>query len=219
MDLSRVIENWDRRRAALAAEVVSCLTKSAPPEINLSIPRHTVTALVLRQFAYDPAYKNRSLPIVFADSSRSMAFPVGCLSAGPTAPADGPVLRLGLCSDRHPDLDYVIDLYLMRNKDLGDEPNMAGEEALTFRRTVELLSDSAILNGAQIHVFHTGLEPMVVGFYRGVMTVLRERQRQKLPRTLVVTPWLYALPPTKTSIGPQSPGAKLESYVTSPPWW
>ena len=219
MDHRRTITGWERKRAALADEILSCLTKNAPPAINLSIPRHSVTAPVLRKFAYDPAHKGHSIPIVFADSSRPAPFPVGGLADGPTPPPDGPVLRLGLCSDRHPDLDYVVDLYLMRNKDLGDEPNMAGEEALTFRRTVELLSDPAVRDGAQIHVFHTGLEPMVVGFYRGVVTMLQERQRQKIPRSLVVAPWLYALAPTKADINPESPGAKLESYTTSTPWW
>jgi hypothetical protein len=117
-------------------------------------------------------------------------------------------------------MDYLVDLYLMRNRDLGDEPSMAAEEEQTCRRTVELFADPAIRDGCQIHVLHTGLEPMVVGFYRGVTTVLLERQRRHLPRTLVVIPYFYSHGESaKTAISPESPGAKPEFYTPYTPWW
>ena len=220
MDHSVKIDQWQRWQRDLVSQIDSCLAKNVPSEINLGVPRHSTTAPVLRQYAYNQKYKNQSIPIVFADSSRSTAFPIGILSDGPTVPTGGPVLKLGLCSYRHPDLDYLVDLYLMRNRDFGGESSMAGDEAKTYRRTVEMLSEPAIEAGCQIHVFHTGLESMVVGFYRGVSSVLLNRKREGLSRTLVVTPWLYAVDvSTKTGISPESPGAKPESYITSTPWW
>ena len=220
MDHSDKVGRWQQQRTILARQIHACLTKGTPPDFNLSIPRHSITAPVLRRFAYDEAFRGRSIPVVFQDTSKSEPFPIGCLTANQSAPKTGEVVKLGLSSFRHPDLEYLIDLYFARNRDLNDESSMAGVEALTCRRAVEMLSDPALRDGGQVWVFHTGLEPMVVGFYRGVVTVLQERKRRGLPRTLVITPWLYALDHSDTkNIGPETPGAKLESYVQADPWW
>lgn len=213
-----VEEQWERRRKRLATEIESCLTGGIPSEINLSIPKHSVTAPVLRRFVYDERFRGRSIPIVFRDASRSQPFPISCFRFE-SKPANVPeVAKIGLSSFRHPDMDYLVDLYLLRNKDLNDEVSMADEEALSFKRTVEVLSDPVLDKGGELGVFHTGLEPMIVGFYRGVVKVLQERIRRGLPRNLVITPWLYPSGPSKDRISPNSPGAKLDSYISAEYW-
>ena len=118
-------------RSDLATLIRRCLTEGRPPEVNLSIPRHTVSAPVLRQFVYDPGFHGRAIPIIYRDGSRSAEpFPIGCLASDGEPPnhPDDLVVKLGMSSGRHPDMDYLVDLYLTRNKDLNDEPSMAAEE-------------------------------------------------------------------------------------------
>lgn len=212
-------ERWEKARARLADQVRGVLA-GVPGEVNLSVPRHSITCAVLRRLAFDRALAGRGVPVVYADASKPAPFPVGELSDGPAPPAVGPIVKLGLASFRHPDLDYLVDRYLIRNRDANAEPTMAAEEEMTCRRTVELLSDPVLRAGGRVWAFHTGLEPMVVGFYRGVGAVLRDRRRRGLPRALVVTPFLYALDSSVTAaIGPDSPGARLDSYIREQPWW
>ena len=217
---ARKSARWNRDRAGLMATIRGCLDAGNPPAVNLSVPRHSVTTGVLRAIAYDRGLRDRGLPVAFADGSRPPPFPLGALAELP-APGSRPepVVLVGLSSFRHPDLDYLIDHYLTRNKELNDESSMAASEEQTFRRAVELLSDPALDGGGQVWAFHTGLEPMVVGFYRGVVEVLRRRAGRGLPRRLWVLPHLYALDPVTGAVTPDSPGAKLESYVVEQPWW
>lgn len=217
---SRHNRQVDRACEALKRAIRNCLNRGVPHVINLSLPRHTVTTPVLRDFVYDRRYAGRSIPIVFSDGSSPPPFPVGCLEDGepPALPSDR-TLHVGLMSFRHPELDYLVDLYVTRNTELADEPTMADEEQLSFDRTIELFRDPALDEGGEICAFHTGLEPMVVGFYRGIVRVLQDRRARGLPRTLVVRPCLYAGPRDDGPFDCDSPGAKIESYDRGSPWW
>ncbi len=211
-----------RRRSELATQIRHCLAEQDPPEVNFSIPKHWVIAPVLRQFVYDPTFRGRTIPVTYRDGSRPVEpFPIGCLAAtgSPPETSDDQIVKLGMSSGRHPDLDYLVDLYLTRNKDLNEESSMAAEEELTFRSTVEQLSEPCLDGGGEIWAFHTGLEPMIVGFYRGVVKVLQSRHRRGLPRTLVVKPWLYFGSSATKDITPDAPGGKLDSYTPEEVWW
>jgi hypothetical protein len=122
-------------------------------------------------------------------------------------------------SFRHPELDYLVDLYITRNRELASEAAMADEEALAFDRTVEFFEDPSFDRGGVVYACHTGLEPMVVGFYRGVVQTLRTRVQKGLPRALSVVPLLYGHEKTDPPFSPQSRGALLESYDQIEPWW
>ena len=67
----------------------------------------------------------------------------------------------------------------------------AREEELSFLRAHAILSDTAFANGGQLFVYHTGLEPMVVGFYRAVVSVLAERRAAKTRKPLIVRPRFF----------------------------
>lgn len=212
---------WDGRRASLYNLIRSCLERNEPSEVNLSVPRHSVTAPVLRTFAYDQTWRDRAIPIVFADHSRPRPFPIGRLEPGEPPPIESEedVIKLGLGSFRHPELDYLVDLYVVRNRELSDELTMASAEELSYRRTVELLDDPALREGGRLWVYHTGLEPMVIGFYRGIVEILKARSRARLPRTLIVRPWLFDRPPDHGPFTRDSPGAQPSSFISCEPWW
>lgn len=191
-----------------------------PGPINLSRPRHTAITPVLREFVYQDEFTNRELPIVFSDGSRPPSFPIGVLQAE-KAPPNGniPTISLGLISFRHLDMDFLVDAYLLTNNESDRSTSIAAQEKLAFDSTVTLMNDPAIANGAVIRMFQTGLEPVVVGFYRGVLHCLMHRVAQRLPRTMVIIPCLFA---ESTSEGPyseKSPGALEDSYIQCEPWW
>jgi len=229
-----------KERQELAALVDSCLTRGVPHEVDLNVPRHYIAAPVLRDAAYNQAYRGKLLPVVFADGSHPPRFPVGVFTADGAPPnatkqtllsRQANVIKLGTMSLRHPDLDYLVDLYVNRNKELaGDETN-AEKERIAFDRTVKLFADPAVDRVGEVWVYHTGLEPMIVGFYRGVVEVLRTR-RKAGKRGLVFRPWLYAPQvggfrtdadrdddEAGVRYSPDSPGAKAESYEPCDPWF
>lgn len=215
---------WVVHRRRLKEEIEACLAAPNPLPVNLSLPKHTATAPVLREFAYDQRYRGRHIPVVFMDGSKPPLFPIGCFyeQARPQALPESKILRVGLMSFRHPQLDYLVDLYITRNCELADEPTMAEEENLAFERTVAALSDPVLEPGGEMEAYHTGLEPMVVGFYRGVVQVLRERQRVGRPRRLLIRPRLYAPKGEMAEarhFDRTSPGADPNSYESCEPWW
>lgn len=213
---------WRHEHEVLHDEIVRHLATGVPSEINLSLPRHGVATPVLRRCVYDHALAGQAVRMNFLDGSRVRSgFAVGCLTLsepGPLAQKE-PLLRIGLMSFRHPELDYLVDLYVTRNRELAEQPSMADEEQLAFARTAAFLRDASFKNGGDIWAYHTGLEPMVIGFYRGVVQVLRERAQQKLPRTLVIRPFVYQGHKDKGPFDRQSPGAQHQSYKAFDPWW
>lgn len=219
MPIQNIPKHWVEERKRLRNEILDALHTGTP--VNLSRPKHSITAPVLRELSFDSSVAGRKLSIVFLDGTKSPPFQFGLLAKLLVPPDIGtlPRIRLGLMSFRHPELDYLIDCYVTRNLEIVEQASMADEEAISYRNAVVLLSDAGLNEGAHIEVYHTGLEPMVVGFYRGVAEVLCARQRTKLPRTLVVTPHLYNGKPIKEQLGPDSPGAKAENYIACEPWY
>lgn len=192
-----------RFRDELAAQIEGCLMRGNPSEINLQVPRHSITSPVLRRVVYNSRYAGKLLPVVFTDGSRPPKFPAGVFT---DTAADGAVsietkeellkrsslvLKLGSMSMRHPDLDYLVDLYLTRNTELAiEEDTMANRERMSYEATVKALSDDALDEGGEIWFYQTGFEPMIVGVYRGLVEVLR-RRRAARKKDLVVVPWLF----------------------------
>lgn len=233
-------DHRSRERNDLLNLVHSCLTLGTPSAVNLSVPKHFITAPVLRRAVFNADYRGKSLPVVFTDGSRPPAFPVGCLSKE-GAPADeakaallgrhGSVLKVGTQSMRHPDLDYLIDLYVTRNTELArEDATTADVEQVAFDSSVRFFSDAALDDCSEIWVYHTGFEPMIVGFYRGLVKSIEVRRLAGKKR-LIVRPWLYE--PIRGAqsndagdddeetprYSPDSPGAKLESYNPYEPWY
>jgi hypothetical protein len=74
-------------------------------------------------------------------------------------------------SCRHFDLDSRIDIYVLRNSDVArrDDARIADQEALAYGHARQLLSELCGTAGLHLHLFHTGLEPAVIGCYRAVI--------------------------------------------------
>lgn len=209
---------WVFSRKRLLKDMKEALLSTPAGFVNLSQPKHAVTTPCLWEVTYDQNLSYRVLDVRWSDGSRS-EFPCGQLPEIEHSTTSSKLrLRLGLMSFRHPELDYLVDLYACRNRELAVLKSMADEEAYSFERARSILLDPTFDNGGLIEVYHTGLEPMVVGFYRGVVASLLERKRRNLSEVLAVRPMFYAGKPQKKGFTADSSGAKAENYIQSEVW-
>lgn len=186
--------------------------------INMSAANHATITLALHRATYHLQAVESFVPLVFLDGSKPSPFPLGGLGAAAASNPAKTQLRIGLMSFRHPEMDYLVDCYVTRNRELALLSTMAEEEELAHSRALQLLQDVSDKTECDLLVYHTGLEPMVVGFYRAVVEVLRERRRRGEPRTFQVCPHFFATKPTRSNLSPASPGAQHTNYLPGPRW-
>lgn len=144
---------------------------------DASVPPHSELTEALWRVAHasPEQLQTGELLVRFADRTRGRSsFPVRHL--WPVAPPATwhPRLELGTLSFRHLDYDSKVDLYLIRHHETRGLVQAAVED-LACRRIREVLSSPALASGGCINLYQTGLEPLVVGLYRGVTEHFRER--------------------------------------------
>ncbi len=129
----------------------------------------------------------RNIQFAFNDGSISDPFPLYCLiDSKPKTNLS--ILKVALISNRHHELDTIVETCILRNSEISrrQEATIADQEKLCFDLACkffdEILEKSS---GVQIELYHTGLEPAVIGTYRAFLrTVLKKGNRGKL----IITP-------------------------------
>jgi hypothetical protein len=79
-------------------------------------------------------------------------------------------------------MDPLIDFYLLRQAEVKRAGGEVEQEQMAFESACTLLRDP-ILDGSnerRLFVQQTGFPPLVIGFYRGVVEVARERAAKRL---------------------------------------
>lgn len=219
-------QSWLYQKKILEQEFKQALGSGYSKPINITQFNHIAITLALNTVVYDQSYQGKNLDFIFIDDSVPSPFPVGCLQLQPSIspPKNLSLVRLGLMSCRHPELDYIVDLYVTKNRTINQEASMADQEEASFRHTLEILDDPVLSNGAIIELYHTGLEPMVIGCYRAITHILRERATRGFTRNLHFYPRFYDSPKTKDidannqKINRDSHGSKIKNYLFSKPW-
>ncbi len=157
---------------------------------------HNTIADVLHEFVYvdndeqpSPVYVH----VLYGDTSRGKPFPLRCLRQRYPgyAPPLRPILplRIALISMRHLEMDPLVDMAWLLNKDLPKTPPLASVDQFSYQETKRQLQE-ALRNGPlKMHLYHTGFQPAVVGFYRALVEELLIRQDQ--PAILEVTPYYF----------------------------
>lgn len=194
------IEGFGRRKQDLAVilrrQIREALTLGEPVTFG-NEAQHDVIAEILNEFVFVPPGQSPQLlemRVMYADGSEAEPFPLFCLprnemldvSARATAP-----LRVALMSMRHLELDPEIDFCWFRNRDVSRTRMLAETDQFCFDMTLAQLRDSLALGDLVIHLYHTGFEPAVVGFYRGVVQLLREARMQHGGARLAVVPFYF----------------------------
>lgn len=158
--------------------------------------RHDEITEVLHEFVFMQASSEiQPLPlrVVYVDGSEARPFPLFSFS-NIVRYADFPEiapLRVALMSMRHLELDPEIDFCWFRNRDVSRTRTLAETDQFCYEATLTQLRDCLELGDLVIHLYHTGLEPAVIGFYRGVVEVLCKLHVQKPERRLAVIPFYY----------------------------
>ena len=170
--------------------------------VNFSNVAHRVATEVLHQHVFtnkDLADASYKVGVVYADGSGAAPFPIQCLTANADlvtqAEQHKSPLKIGLISMRHLAIDREVTYYWFRNKEVSRTRRLSETDAQCYEETREHLAaaraDSQI-GDLVIHLYHTGLGPAVLGFYRALVEAIPTwRAKRKL---LAVTPMFFAGP-------------------------
>lgn len=139
---------------------------------------HVLFTKVMRDYVYsdDSSLNDNSnfLRISFRDGSESSQFPVFRL-ATIEEPKNLTQIHVGLMSGRHFELDEFIDFYMIRNSELSryKDFTMADQEQFAFNKATEAFTNlMESITKVEISLYHTGLEPIVIGTYRSIVETL-----------------------------------------------
>ena len=172
------------RRDRIAQQLRNRISATAGTHepVNLSNQPHDISTEVLREFVYsEDASTPQQIPVVFADGSRGEPFLISCLGLDRLEKyrhlIARPPLRVALISMRHLELDRVVDMSWFRNREASRSRSLSEAEIFCYEftrdqiREMEAISREA--NGLQVHLYHTGFEAAVVGFYRAFVHAAR----------------------------------------------
>lgn len=177
----------------LRGQIRKALEEGEPVAFGNQAP-HDVITEVLKEFVFVPAgepAQSVELRIIYADGSEAEPFPLFCLPRPTETLQETEPLRAALMSMRHLEMDPEVDLYWFRNREVSRTRTLAETDQFCYETTREQLEESLALSELNLHLYHTGFEPAVLGFYRGVVRTLL-RQREAGARTsLSVTPFYY----------------------------
>jgi len=161
-------------------------------EVNFSNQPHYVIADALNEFVYNdgPDEPEKTIRVVYMDGSEAEPFPLRCLTR-PTdldSSEDVPALKASLISMRHLKMDEKVHFAWFRNSKVSVSRSFAETDAYCTERTIELLSE---MENKEFHLdlYQTGLETAVIGFYRGLVRVLKERRKAPKAPPLCVVPY------------------------------
>lgn len=119
----------------------------------------------------------KRLPVVWSDGTESPPFPLKCLSLPPSYDKNARPIRVGLISGRHPALDESVDYYLLRNREVDLTETSAEQEKLAYLSACDALEEFSEAGGGVLELHQTGLETVIVGFYRAFTELLLAKGR------------------------------------------
>ncbi len=147
--------------------------------VNFSNQPHNVITEVLNRIVYaEDGQKPAMIRVVYMDGTEAAPFPVRCLQRKTSAPPQDKTIRLraALVSMRHLEMDSQVDLAWFRNRQVSAGESYAGVDAFCTEQTLNQLQDMPREQTVVLSLYQTGLETAVIGFYRGLVHYLLERQ-------------------------------------------
>lgn len=132
----------------------------------------------------------RNVQFAFSDGSISDFFPLySLLNINP--PVNLPIIKAALISSRHFELDSIVDVCILRNSEISRrrEATFADQEKLSFDIAYKFFNEIITkTKGIHIELYHTGLEPAVIGTYRALLAVLIKKENRG---KIMVTPKIF----------------------------
>jgi hypothetical protein len=176
----------------LTSQINDALQTGDPVGFGNQAP-HDVITEVLNKLVYVPAgqvAQPAKIRVVYADGTEAEPFPLFCLPRYTTsALAKISPLRVALMSMRHPELDPDIDFCWFRNREVSRTRTLAETDDFCYQTSLEQLRDCLKQGPLRLSLYHTGFEPAVLGFYRAVVTLLRDHTFKQ--KHIHVTPYYF----------------------------
>lgn len=158
--------------------------------VNFSNQPHPVITDALNKYVYkeNPDQEEGLIRVIYMDGSEAAPFPLRCLiRTSHKELSDNDPLKVSLISMRHLAMDSHVDMAWFRNREVSVPRPFAETDAICTARTVELLEELRNKPFC-IHLYQTGLETAVIGFYRGLIQFLKTQK----DRQLTVIPYYYS---------------------------
>src|SRR5258706_8026086 len=170
--------------------VIADVNKSISAGVNFSDISHNVITEILNEFVYSSG-KPMYLPIVYGDGSKARPFPIHCLKKQEQGKAglEATVLKVGMMSERHPEMDPIVKIYFFRNQEISLGRTSAETDEAAYQKAKEIFSQLRSEGIFKIAYYQNGFQPVIVGFYRALTEEFLSRG--KATPTLEITPYFY----------------------------
>lgn len=191
-----LIDNTGRSAYLILREqvmhAIQCALDGQPAEVNFSNQPHEVITEVLHEFissgkpfSTKPIY----IQVVYTDGSRGRPFPLGCIpETGKGVPdpfqKEHP-LKAALLSMRHLALDSDIDMAWFRNREVSKARAFGETDEFCYQKSLQQFRDARSEEPLLIHLYQTGLQPAIIGFYRALIEEVLEREDKDAPIRVV----------------------------------
>ncbi|WP_216916710.1 hypothetical protein [Nocardia noduli] len=189
---------------AVEARFRAQIAETLDPGIERRVPispsgiNNAIVTEILREFvAAKPGKARVDAPVEYRDGSKSAhRFPLRALPMLADLPPASLELRFALLSIRHTEMDAVVHGAWLRNAEISRPRPAAMTDDLVYdisRRQLDELCRNE--SHVRLHIYQTGLETAVVGFYRALTLHL-----MRFPGSVSVQPMYYVAPrkPKKT---------------------
>lgn len=180
------------RAAALRERFEYLMTKVPDQEQDIEaairpsgISNKVLTEALRDRVAAVPDRSSIKVPVHYRDGSSGPDFPSGCVSLSDELPQGWRELSFSLLSIRHVQMDVLVDGAWLSNPRVS-VPHPAGDvDRQVYETSIRQLRRIA-KRPTIVHMYQTGLETAVIGFYRAVTMHLR-----KQPGSIAVQPHYF----------------------------
>ena len=189
---SRAVEQRFRSQLEAVIAGASSEARTRGDSMNPSGVNNRIITETLRKYVGGSGDTQVDAAVTYRDGSEaSNPFPLRCVPLLDSLPGTEPdlALRLALLSIRHTEMDPVVDGAWLRNAEVSrPRPAALTDDFVyeTSRTQLAYLTDSGRIS-LLLHMYQTGLDTAVVGFYRAVVGHLLE-----FPYSLSVVPMFFA---------------------------
>jgi hypothetical protein len=151
------------------------------------VPNRPLTDTLRMYAAASPGQNLVYAQVEYRDGSTGPDFPLRSVSMSNIIPSGIEHFRFSLLSVRHVELDRVVDGAWFRNSQISVGSRKVGvTDQLAYQISMEQLDKLAAEGPLLIELYQTGLEPAIMGFYRALVQLMRER-----PGTISVLPMYF----------------------------
>jgi hypothetical protein len=182
-----VVERFDDLLASAVSAHSSGHDATAVAAIRPSGVQNEVLTRGLRDYVHTdneagPIY----VPVAYRDGSPAEPFPLRSLSLTTEIDSSWRILRFALMSIRHVEMDAEVTGAWLRNMLISRHRPAGLTDQVAYEASVRQLNRIADDEPSVIHMYQTGFQAAVVGFYRAVVEHLMMR-----PGTVAVVPQFY----------------------------